>query len=113
MNRLDRVTSLLKKEISDIIIHKINDTRIGLVSITHIDISPDLRNAKVYYSVFGDEDTIKKTKSGLQSASKFIKGELGKVLQFQFVPHIRYIYDNSLEKGSDIVNKIASLNNDD
>ena len=110
MSRLDKVKSLLKKEISTILTHKINDSRIEFISIIHIDISPDLRNAKIYYSTFGDEEKRKKTHFALKDASKFIKGELGKVLQFTVVPNLRFIYDNSLEKGSEIVNKINSLN---
>lgn len=92
MSRLDKISSLLKKEISQILIHKVNDSRVNLVSIIDISVSPDLRNAKVYYSVMGDEEKRKKTHFALKSATKYIKSELGKVLQFPTVPHPRFIF---------------------
>ena len=87
----------------------INDEK-GVTIASASSLEKDLRNAKIYYSTFGDEEKRKKTHFALKSATQFIKGELGKVLQFPVVPNLRFIFDDSLEKGSEIVDKINKLN---
>lgn len=109
MGRLEKVVSLLKREISAIILHKVDDKRIGMVSILNIKISPDLRHAKVFYSTLGDEDTRKQTHFALKDATPYIKGELGKELKLSVVPHIRFIYDDSIDKADTLIQKINSL----
>ncbi|RAP38152.1 30S ribosome-binding factor RbfA [Candidatus Marinamargulisbacteria bacterium SCGC AAA071-K20] len=109
MVRVDRLASVLRSEISSILSKKINDSRIGFISITEIKISKDMTQAQVYYSQFGSEEDKLKTKKGLQSASPFIQSELFKVINIQIIPKIHFQFDPSIERGVDLVNKINEL----
>lgn len=109
MSRLDRVASLIKSEISLILSRKINDSRIGFISILEVELSKDLGHAWIHYSQIGSEEEKQRTKKGLSSATKFIQAELFKVLDLQTIPKIHFKFDPSLEKGVDLVTKITKL----
>ena len=97
--RIAKVDSLLQAEISDIIRKEIKDPRIGFVSITQVEVSKDLHVAKVFISMYGDEESKKKTLDGLISASGFIHNELRKRLRIKFIPEIAFKVDTSIEYG--------------
>lgn len=107
--RLERINSLLKQEIATILTRRINDQRIGFISITEVKISKDLSLAKVFYSQLGSEEDRKRTKKGLQAARKFIKGEIGRVIKLRTVPDLCFIYDESIERGSRVLSKLNKL----
>ena len=109
MSRLDRMASLLKQEISSILRVKINDSRIGFISIVDVKVSKDFAHAWIYYSQIGSEEDKKKTRRGLYAAQKFFKQEIGKVIRTKVVPDLHFKYDPSLEKGVEIVNKLNRL----
>jgi ribosome-binding factor A len=109
MSRIDRINSLLRTEISKILQEKINDSRIGFISIVDVNTSKDLRHAVVFYSQLGSESERQKTKRGLYSAQKFIKSELGKVLHMKSIPDIHFKYDESIERGSKAIDILNSL----
>ena len=109
MSRVDKVQALLRQEISRIVQTRLDDGRIGFVTITEIKVTTDIKQAKVFFSVIGDMKTMRKTRDGLQSAARYIKGELGRVLHMQTIPDLIFIYDDSLAKGSDLVQKINKL----
>lgn len=108
-NRQKRLGELLKHEISELITREIKDPRIGFVSITAVDLSPDLRNAKIYVSVFGSEKEKKASLAGLRSAASFIKRELGRRLRLKYMPEMTILYDESIEKGAHISALIDSV----
>jgi len=110
MKRLKRLESLLKAEISEILSRKINDMRIGFISITRIDISKDSNHAWVYYSQIGSEEEKLKSKKGLASATKFIHSEISKNIRYMPIPKLHFKFDDSIEKGHDIITKINNLN---
>jgi len=108
MSRTDRIKAVLQAEISEILRERVSDPRIGFVSITDVDISPDLKNAKVYFStIVSNEQDKSNCLEGLKSATRFIRGELGPRLTLRSVPAIEFVYDSSLERGS----KVLSLMN--
>lgn len=109
MTRIERVAELIKKEISSIIREDVSDPRIGFVSITRVDISPDLENAKVFISILGSETIKKESMNGLQSATSFIRGKLGNLLEMRLVPEIRFVRDDSLEKASQVLGIISKI----
>ncbi|OGC15982.1 ribosome-binding factor A [candidate division WOR-1 bacterium RIFOXYC2_FULL_37_10] len=114
MSRTERIAELIKKEVSMIIRERVSDPRIGFVSLTDVDVPPDLKTAKIFFSVLGDETVKKNTIKGLKSATPFIRGELAHKLEIRFVPKIFFVYDKSLERGSNvlsIMNKIESEKN--
>jgi ribosome-binding factor A len=109
MSRHQKLAALLKKEIADLLRIRINDSRIGFITLTEIDISKDYAHAWVYYSIIGSEEDQYTTKKGLQSATPFLHRELCKRLTHQNIPKLHFKYDDSLEKGFNIIQKMKEL----
>jgi ribosome-binding factor A len=108
--RQERLSELLKIEISEILLRRVKDPRISsFVTITQIKLSKDLRYAHVFVSIFGDEKTKKETLKGLESAKGFIKNEIGKDLRIRFIPEISFELDDSLERGDRILKILKDL----
>jgi ribosome-binding factor A len=99
--RAERVSDQIKREIADILMRKIKDPRIGFVTVTDVEIADDLRNAKVFVSVLGGDRSA--TLKGLESASAFIRQELGHRVRLKFIPEILFRYDDSSERGAHIM----------
>lgn len=95
--RSEQLEKSLIKEINNIIYRKINDPRIKFVTITRIKVSPDLKYADIFVTIFNDEAQQKKALKGLKNATKFIRGELGKDLKLRYVPNIKFKIDKDLE----------------
>ena len=98
-HRDNRLGEELKKEISDILLHDIKDPDICFVSIVLVDVSHDLRVAKVYYSVMGSNDEIDKTQRAMKRVAGYIRHELAGRLSLRYTPELVFIYDNSIEHG--------------
>ena len=109
MSRVEKVESLLKKSIAEIISRKVGDYRLGFVSITRVKVSKDLRTATVYYSQLGSAEEREKTYRGLVSASKYIQSQLHSKIRLRVLPILSFKFDDSIEKGSQVVNKINQL----
>jgi ribosome-binding factor A len=105
--RSDRVSDQMKREIADILMRKINDPRIGFVTVTDVEVADDLRNAKVFVSVYGGdkEETLK----GLKSATAFIRLELGKRMRMRFIPELLFRFDATVERGAHIMELLHEL----
>jgi ribosome-binding factor A len=105
--RSERVSDQMKQEIADILMRKIKDPRIGFVTVTDVEVSDDLRNAKVFVSVYGGdkEDSLK----GLRSASAFIRAELGRRMRMRFMPELLFRFDSTVEQGAHIMELLRSL----
>ena len=113
--RIKRLNELFKRVISETIIKEINDPRVQLTTITKVDIAKDLSNAKVYFSVHGNKNKIKKTGYGLNNAAGFIRSYLGKNIKLRKIPALKFIYDKSLDhelKIYDLLNKISTEEKD-
>ncbi len=108
MSRIIRVESLLKQEISRIIQQDFR-SNLGLISITKLKISKDLTNATVFYSHLGSDQERKKSYEKLIKSTSFIKKELGKHIRLKRIPHLTFKQDFSLERGSDVLDKLKSL----
>ncbi|ACL69542.1 30S ribosome-binding factor RbfA [Halothermothrix orenii] len=100
--RARRLGELLKKEISDIILREVKDPRIGFISVTDVEVSNDLRHAKVFVSVYGDEKERKETMEGLEKATGYIRKLIGERVKVYYTPEILFRYDDSLEHGARI-----------
>lgn len=100
MNRTARVAEEIKREISLLIQNGLKDPRIGsLVSVTAVDVTRDIRHAKVCVSVFGNDERRNEVMLALQSANGFIRREIGRKLKLRYVPELHFEMDNSIEKG--------------
>ncbi|MBU1932954.1 MAG: 30S ribosome-binding factor RbfA [Candidatus Omnitrophica bacterium] len=95
--RSDRVQVQMKKEISRILQEDLKDPRVGFVTVTRIDLTGDLRHAKVYYSILGDEAGRKAGEEGIKSASGFIRKLVGDRLKLKYVPELSFRLDRSLD----------------
>ena len=102
---------MIKAEIGNIIQTQIKDPLVGFVTITDVVVSPDLRNAKVYFTVLGDENQKEKSLKGLERARTFIQGELGTRLKMRYLPVLRFFYDESWEYGANIDRLLYDLHN--
>jgi ribosome-binding factor A len=102
-----RVGDQMKQEIADILMKKIKDPRIGFVTVTDVELSDDLRNAKVFVSVYGGdkEETLK----GLKSAAPFIRSELGRRMTMRCVPEILFRFDSTVEQGAHIMELLHEI----
>jgi ribosome-binding factor A len=108
-HRDSRISEELKKEISDILFQDIKDPDIGFVSIIKADVSHDLRVAKVYYSVIGDDEVVEKTQKAMKRSAGFIRRELAARMSLRYTPELVFIYDTSIEHGI----KIAKILEDE
>lgn len=100
--RIDRVGHLVQMELSQLILHRVKDPRIGFVTITHVSVAPDLRSAAVFYSVLGDAKVRKESQTALEKSSGFLQREIGTALQLRYTPKLKFIYDDSLDRGLEI-----------
>ncbi len=94
--RAQRVADSLLHEVAQILQKDVKDPRIGFVTLTGATVSPDLRVAKIYYTVLGEEQTRTASAQGLASARSFIRREVGQRLRLRVVPDVRFLYDDSL-----------------
>lgn len=95
--RPGRVANAIRREISAIIQEELKDPRIGFTTITKVEITADLRDAKVYFTVMGDEKARKSTEIALNNAKGFIKGLIGGRLKLRLTPEIIFKMDKSFE----------------
>jgi ribosome-binding factor A len=112
MSRIERLNSLIRAEIADILMRRAKDPNIGFVSIVSVDTAKDLSLAKVYYSQIGSPEEKKKTYWHLRRMQRWIKGEVGKVLRVRTVPNIVFKYDDSLERGDTVISKLKELSDE-
>ena len=95
-----RINGEVQKELSTIISRELKDPRINpMTSVVQVEVAPDLKQAKVYISVLGTEESAKDTLKGLKSASAFIRGQLAKSLNLRNTPEIHFVLDQSIEYG--------------
>lgn len=102
-HRPGRLAEAMKKEISDILHSEIKDPRVGFVTITMVDVTPDLRYAKVYASVMGNEDQKKATGEVLNRAAGYIRSEVGRRIRLRYTPELTFQLDNSIERGARLI----------
>lgn len=100
--RAGRVGEVIK-EIASETIRRLKDPRItGLVSVTDVEVSGDLSHAKVFVSIYGDEDQQRETLEGLQAASGFVRSQVGREVKLRVTPQIHFRQDKSIEQGANI-----------
>ncbi|MBI5145396.1 MAG: 30S ribosome-binding factor RbfA [Candidatus Omnitrophica bacterium] len=112
MGRQERVAEAIQKEVSIIIHDELKDPRLGFVTVTRVELTPDLRYAKIFFSVLGKDEDYKKTKEALDSALGFIRRLVAERINLRFAPEISFREDRSSEysvKIQEILNEIKEL----
>ncbi|MGE5660266.1 MAG: 30S ribosome-binding factor RbfA [Actinomycetota bacterium] len=109
--RVERVASLIKREVSQMLLHGIKDDRVGsgMVSVTDVDVSGDLQHAKIFVSIYGTEEARAETMAGLRSATGYVRSELGHRVRLRRTPEVVFLEDRSLERGDRMLSLLNRL----
>jgi ribosome-binding factor A len=109
--RVERVSSLIKREVSQMLINGIKDDRVGagMVSVTQVDVSGDLQHAKIFVSIYGTEAAKNETMEGLTACTPYVRKELAHRLSLRRAPEIRFVEDFSLEQGDRLISLINKI----
>lgn len=106
-----RINGEVQKVLSTLISREIKDPRINpMTSVVSVEVAPDLKTARVYISVLGDEESKEETRKGLKSAASFMRGQLAKTLNLRYTPELTFIIDNSIEYGVHMSHLIDEVN---
>lgn len=98
-DRMRRVNEAVKEVLSARLAEGLKDPRIGFVTVTAVDTSPDLRHARVYVSVLGDEEERERTLAGLRSSHGYLQSQVGSELRMKRTPTLEFLYDESIDTG--------------
>lgn len=114
-SRSQRVAQEIKKEIAVILQREVKDPRIGMVTVSDVELSRDLVYAKVFVTFLFDQDgqAVQQGMDGLEKASGYIRSLLGKAMRLRIVPELRFEYDNSLVEGMRMSNLVSQVLNAD
>lgn len=109
--RVERVAALIRREVSELLVTGIKDERVslGMVSITNVDVAGDLQHCKIFVSVYGSAEVQQQALEGLRSASKYVKGELGRRLNMRRTPEVIFQLDRGIEKGTSVLGLLNQL----
>lgn len=107
--RKERLNESIKALLAELLLHGVKDPRVGLVSITAVEVSPDLSVAKVYYTVMGEETVREESRKGLLSARNFLRKTVGRELKMRTTPELIFIYDDALDRSFRIEEMLGQL----
>ena len=109
--RVERVASMIRREISEMLVGGIKDERVslGMVSVTNVEVAGDLQHCKIFVSIFGSEEDRSEAMAGLKSASPFVKGELSRRLKMRRTPDLLFVLDRGLERGTNVLSLLNKL----
>ena len=109
--RVARVASLIKREVSQMLMSEIKDDRVGagMVSVTDVEVSGDLQHAKVFVSIYGTEEARAETMAGLEAATKFVRRAIGQRVRLRRTPEILFREDLGVERGTRVLSLINQL----
>lgn len=110
--RSERVSDLVYREVSNILLRDIKDPRVEMVTVTGTKVSDDLRHAVVYYSVIGNDQRWNEVAQGLKSSKGYVKRELGKRLKMKYLPDLKFVEDRTMEKGEKMDKLLSELASD-
>jgi len=111
--RVGRVGEQIKKELSQLIQSELKDPRIGFLTVTGVDVTNDLSQAKIYLSVLGDEEQKVNSLKALEKANGFLRSELGKRVRLRHTPELIFKFDESIAYGSHIEKLLGEIGKND
>ncbi len=109
VDRMDRVAETIKREVSSILQEDVNDPRVRQVTVTRVEVTRDLRQARVFYVTFVDESVKNDVKEGLKRAGSFVRGELARRISMKFIPRISFREDREHQRNetmSDVFKRV-------
>lgn len=99
-SRSQRVAEQVRRELAELIRLEVKDPRVGMISLTDVEISPDFSHAKVFFSSMRGEEGLQDIQRGLRNASGFLRRELGKRIRIHTLPELHFLFDKSVLEGS-------------
>jgi ribosome-binding factor A len=111
--RTERIEEMLREEISTLLQRELKDPRVGFVTVTGADVSPDLRHAKVFVSVMGTPEEKKETLAALNRARGFLRSEIGKRAHLRTAPELTFAEDAGAERGDRITQLLEAARRDE
>ena len=94
--RSDRVAEQMQRELADLLMFEVKDPRIGMVTITGVEVTGDMAHAKIFYTAAKQSDS---TQQGLEKSAGFLRTQLGKRMLLRTVPQLHFVYDSSIDNG--------------
>lgn len=101
-SRSDRVAEQIRRELAELIRLELKDPRVRLVTLTDVEVTPDYAHAKVFFTSLSDRTLQTEIAAGLRRASSFLRRELGRRIKIHHVPELHFVYDASVERGSEL-----------
>lgn len=95
--RVPRLNEQLKRELTQLLQFEVRDPRIGMVTVTAVEVTPDLYHAKVYYTLMGDDEERRAALEGLRAAAGFLRTEIGRRMRIRRAPELHFTFDSSLD----------------
>lgn len=99
--RSERVAEQVRRDLADLIRTELKDPRVGMISLTEVELTPDYAHAKIFFTTLNSEH-LDEIKRGLKRASGFLRRELGRRIHIHTLPELHFVYDDSLERGSSL-----------
>ncbi|MCA9751612.1 MAG: 30S ribosome-binding factor RbfA [Gemmatimonadetes bacterium] len=96
---MKRIDDVVRRVIGEALLDKVADPRIGLVSVTRVEVSPEFDTARVWVTVLGDSVVRERSLAGLRSAAPFLQSEIAKAVRMRRVPRLRFLYDDAVDRG--------------
>ena len=101
-SRRDRVAEQVRRELAELIRTELKDPRVGMISITEVEVTADYAHAKVFFSSMSGSENLAEIMTGLEKSSGFLRRELGKRISIHTTPQLHFVFDQSLERGADL-----------
>ena len=111
-SRSDRVAEQVRRELAELIQLEVKDPRIGMISLTAVELTPDYAHAKVFFTTLATADKLPDIQAGLRAASGFLRRELGRRVRIHTLPELHFHHDQSIERGtelSSLIDQAAAL----
>jgi ribosome-binding factor A len=108
-SRASRVADQIRAELAELLTREVHDPGIGFLTITHVKVSPDLQQARAYYTTIGDEKARRESSRALERAVPFLRRHIGRRLRLKRVPELTFSFDESVEKNDRIQRILQEL----
>ena len=105
--RPQRLGDLIQREVSDLIRLEVRDPRVGMITITSVDVSPDMSHAKIFFTML-EKEKLPETLAGLARCAGFLRSQLARRIKMYTTPELRFAYDESVERGDHLARLIES-----
>lgn len=107
--RSERVAEQVRRDLADLIRSELKDPRVGMISLTAVELTPDYAHAKVFYTTL-NQDHLAEVEQGLKRAAGFLRRELGRRIHIHTLPELHFVYDDSLDRGMNLSQLIDQAN---